>query len=474
MRRLRFGGALLGALAIAVSGCATHSAAGDITRVAELSGQRLDSDSFDEPVDDTAHSEVRTLLSTPLTADKAVQIALLNNRELRAQLRQMGVARGHLMQANLLPNPVIGVELPAENEVQWEASLEFDLSHALMTPLRADAARPAVEAARIRGAAAVVETGARVRKAFFDVQASAEQMALARDLVDAYAAGLDAANALVDSGNAATIEQALRSSAYEQARTTLAVREQQHYTTRERLQRLLGLSGKHTEWKLDTQSPLVPEELTLPDDLESRVLRVSLDLRATREELEGLARGASLQRTLGRVPDVAVEVSTLRPARDPQPGSEDPQLYWGAGVNVAVPLFDRRQGNVVALQAQFDAESERLIGRAVDLRSTVREVRFRLESAHARVAHYRSALIPAQRSLVEQTLLQVNAMQASVFTLLQVRRAQLEAELDEVSARRDYYVARADLDALLAGGRIDPGSQGAAPTPVNDTEEGGH
>src|SRR5690606_11778592 len=131
------------------------------------------------------HPQVRSLLEAPLTAERAAKIALLNNRDLRAMLRRVGVARGHLLQAGLLPNPVVGVGKPAEHGANWEASAEFDLSHALLAPLRADAAEPAVELARVRAAASVVETAASAKKAFFAAQAADEQLRLTKELVDA-------------------------------------------------------------------------------------------------------------------------------------------------------------------------------------------------------------------------------------------------------------------------------------------------
>lgn len=466
--------ALLGALALATSAaCASYSVAGDVARVAELSGHRIQAQEPEVPVDTTPHRDVRLLLSQPLTVERAVQIAMLNNRELRATLRQIGVARGRLQQAGLLPNPVLGIEQPAEHETEWELSAEFDVTQALLSPLRADAAQPAVEAARLRAASVVIETAARVRKAFFEARATALQMGLTRDLVDATAAGLDAANALVDSGNAAEIELVQRRTAYQQARALLAQREQRAYAAREALQRLLGLFGTDVEWELDREGQEIPDQLSLPADLETRAVRASLDLRAMRQELEGLVRQANLERTTGWAPDVSFGLTTARPAAEAGGGRED-ALLWGAGVSVGVPLFDRRQGNIHALEAQFDAEMERMIGRAVDVRSFVRQLRFLVESAHARVQQYRTTLLPAQRELVEQTLLQTNAMQVGVFGLLQVRRAQLDVEIDEVNATRDYLSARADLDALLAGGRIGVADTSDPARTASTEEPGGH
>src|SRR5688500_9715125 len=49
--------------------------------------------------------EVQALLKRQLTADTAVQIALLNNRSIQAELEELGIARADYLQALLPGNP---------------------------------------------------------------------------------------------------------------------------------------------------------------------------------------------------------------------------------------------------------------------------------------------------------------------------------------------------------------------------------
>ena len=49
---------------------------------------------------------IRALLRRTLTADSAVQITLLNNRELQATFEEIGIAQGDLVEAGLLKNPI--------------------------------------------------------------------------------------------------------------------------------------------------------------------------------------------------------------------------------------------------------------------------------------------------------------------------------------------------------------------------------
>ena len=69
-------------------------------------------------LDKEAAEKVDSLLKTKLTADEAVQIALLNNRDLQAVYSDLGVAQADLVQAGLLKNPI------------FEAAIKFPTSGA--------------------------------------------------------------------------------------------------------------------------------------------------------------------------------------------------------------------------------------------------------------------------------------------------------------------------------------------------------
>ena len=54
---------------------------------------------------------VKALLGNDLTAEAAVQIALLNNRKLQAVYNRLGIAQADLVQAGLPPNPILLVDV---------------------------------------------------------------------------------------------------------------------------------------------------------------------------------------------------------------------------------------------------------------------------------------------------------------------------------------------------------------------------
>lgn len=445
-RRLRRG---LLVLALLAASCTSSSASTDLTRVRELVDLPLPP-AVRRPPEPEVPAEVREILARPLEVDDAVRVALLNNRELRANLREIGIARGRRVQAGLLPNPIFEAEVFPERNTEVALRFEYDVSSAILRGGRARAADAEVQAAHHLAAARVVEIAGAVRMAFFALQAAENRWEIAQRALDVFAAGRDAAEALLEAGNVPELDLATQSAAFERARITVARLALERADRREALQRLLGLHGELTSWRIAGQLPPASEQVPPWEGLETQAIEASLDLRELRDRAESSARWAAAFRQQGWLPALALDIHSL--VGDP----EEPGRGWrfGAGVTIGLPIFNREQGNVLAREAEFEALLERHHALAIEIRSAVREAWNRLVSAHGRARQYQQVILPAQRRVSEQTLLQYNAMQVSVFPLLQARRAELDAELEYVDTLREYWTASAALEALLAGRRM--------------------
>lgn len=441
--------------------------------VRELARVEQLADVADLEVDEEASEDARQLLAHPLDADAAVRVALLNNRELRATIREMGIARGRLISATTLPNPVVEAELLPERNTQLELRVEYDISSLLLAPLRSRAFQPDVDAARYRAARAVVELGYRVRAAFYRLESAQQRLGIAQRSLDAAAAARDAARAIFEAGNIPELDLATHEAAYERGRITVARFELEVATQRERVQRLLGTHGRDAAWTVRDELEPVPDDATPNENVESRAIEASLELSETKHRLDGLARRAGVSRTQGWLPDISIDAHGLQGNPDSTAASADREWRFGGGVTVGVPLFDRRQGDVAVLSAEFDALLERYYGAAVDIRSSAREALNRVQSAYARARQYQQVIVPAQARVTAQTLLQYNAMQAGIYQLLDARREEFNAELELVETRREYWTAVAELSAILAGTRVTPETGATESMPANASTPGG-
>jgi cobalt-zinc-cadmium efflux system outer membrane protein len=466
-------GLLLASIAT-MYGCVSSSISPDLAHVMRTSGAPVlprIADDVDAEDDESVHA----LLATPLDAERAVRIALVNNRALRARLRELGIPRGLLLEAGLAPNPTFEVERMPERDTRLELAFEYDVTSLVLAPLRSRAARPALEAARYEVASFVVQLGYEVRTAFYDLAAATERLGIAQRSLDAQTASRDAAIALFEAGNTRSLDVAVETAAYERARVGVAQLELARADAEERVRRLLGLHGADAVFTIQATLDATPPALDVPDDLEAKAIEASLELAAMRHRAEGLALASGVARTEGWLPDISVDLHVLRGRPEQEPGVvADQRTRVGAGVTFTVPLFDRNQGRRRALDAEADGLVERYYGLAVDVRSAARDARNRFLSAQARVDHFERVLIPAQRRVLDETRLQYNAMQIAVFPLLDARRAVLDVELAYVDTLRERLAARAALAALLAGQRVDAPRPASSVSSSSSETEGGH
>jgi len=434
-------------------GCASGSIRSDVRRVQELTRAAALPRVIESRVDPSRDPAVQSSLREPLDADAAVRVALLANRELRAKLRELGVARGQLLQAGLFPNPRAEVEVLPERGSELELRVEYDITRAVLAPLRARAFDAELEAARYRVASAVVDLAYRVRIGYLRMQAAQQRLTIAQQALAALDAARLAARALFAAGNLPALDLATHEAAHDRAAVDVERIALELATERERFTRVLGLADAPPSWRLRALLPTAPARAMAADDLESRALRASLELRGAHQHLVGLARQAGFARTEGLVPDVTVDVHALT-SRPGSPGLGTPSDWrFGGGVSLSLPLFDRQQGNALALDAAWRAGVERYYGMAAELRSEARELQQRLNSSHMRARKYQEVILPGQSRVTEQSLLQYNAMQLGVFQLLAARREQLDAQLAYVDTLREYWSVVVEIEALLQGRR---------------------
>src|SRR5688572_24332222 len=89
-----------------------------------------------------ARATVKKLLGAPLTAEAAVQIALLNNRALQAVYAELGIAESDLVQAGRLVNPGFTFErLHRGDTVSIDRTFLVNVLALITMPIRTDVER---------------------------------------------------------------------------------------------------------------------------------------------------------------------------------------------------------------------------------------------------------------------------------------------------------------------------------------------
>jgi cobalt-zinc-cadmium efflux system outer membrane protein len=393
--------------------------------------------------DGAAVAAVREMLQRALSADDAVQIALLNNRRLQAVYEDLGVACAELVQAGLLRNPVFEGQVRGSGgaSAALELSVVQDFLSVVLAPLKRRIAAADLDAAKSRVTAAVLDLAWETRTTFTRLQADVRQLALHREMLEAAGAAYQVAQRLHQAGNITDLDLAREQALHEEVKLAAAAAELAVEDGRERIHVLLGLHGQDTAW---TPSPLpdVPQKEVDLAGVERRAIEASLDVEIARKHAEAAARRLGVTRVEKLFEGAAIGTDAQREGGD-----------WSAGPLLAmpIPLFDRGQGHVAAAQAELRRRWRDYAATAVEVRSAARAARNRLVAARQRVEYYARVVVPLRARITAETLLEYNAMQIGPIQLLEARRAETEAQRQGVESLRDYWVARAEMEQVLNG-----------------------
>lgn len=432
-----------------ITGCATLRPEAVFTDVERLVGARTPRSihwNQGTPADREVEQRIETLLQSEVTPEAAVQIALFNNRSLQATFARLGIAQADLVQAGLLPNPVVhfawrfaaGGPGPSA-----EANLLLDFIQALEIPLRKRVAEAALEAVKLDVAQAVINLAADVRMAYFTLQGAEQMLELRQTVSRATEYSAEIAGRQREAGAIRKLDLSNERALYEQTKLDLARAEVDVLADREELNALLGLWGPQTNWRIAPRLPDLPREELPARGLESLAVSQRLDLAAARQDAERLAHALGLTRVAALIPTGITGAEAER----------EPEGEWtvGPAIEFPIPIFDHGQARVATAAAELRQSLERHRALAVEVRSQVRRAWTRMESARRRAEHYPKVLLPLRREILQETQREYNAMLAGVYQLLQAKRDEIEAGRGYVETLTEYWVARAELERAVGG-----------------------
>jgi cobalt-zinc-cadmium efflux system outer membrane protein len=435
--------------AIVLSGCATVPRDAGFANVREaVADQTKQSVDWDPerpveiPVSDDA---VRPLLEEVLTADRAVQIALTNNRDLQATVEGLGLARADFLAASTIRNPILDGEIrfPGSPENPFEIALTQSLIDLLQLRTRRAVGAAAFEAAKLRITGAIINFATEVRTDFFDVQAAQQILDRQRLITEAARLSAELAMRQHTSGNISDLDLENEQALYEQAKLDLARAELSALEARERLVMDLGLLDARTEIMLPEMFDALPEIEAPVEELETAALSRRIDLRVAEYERDAALRVLPSAARSEVLDELSVGVHH---EREPEGTSNT-----GPSVAIPIPIFNRGAARRQRAIATARQAQQHLAALTVNARSEVRTARERLLEARARTEYMRDVVVPRQQRILYLTQLEYNAMLRGVFQLIQAKQREASAQRELILAQRDYWVTRAELDAVMSG-----------------------
>jgi outer membrane protein, heavy metal efflux system len=410
-------------------------------------------------VDQAAHEQtlrdVRLLLQKPLTVESAVQIALFNNRSLQATFEEIGLSTADLIEAATIPNPKIDLSVrfpnqpPSGTYVDYSAALDF--LRIIMIPLKKRVAQDQLEAAALHVADEVLELISQVKVAFYSLQASQQLLKRFQLIADTSAAALDLAQRQHEAGNTTDLALVQQQASYSRSRLDITTTEAEIWRGREKMNRLLGLWGADTEWRVAGELPEVPTSEIPMKSLERLAISQRLDLQADYLLLTSKTKDLGLTkafRLLGAL-DFGIE----------RERETDSQIRTGPNFAIELPIFNQGRARIKRGEAALRQAEDKLEALAIDIRSKIGELRNELASKRQIARFYQDELLPDQRRILNETLVNYNAMQIGNFELFTTKAEVARTEREYIEAVRDYWIARADLEREV-GGNLTPRADG--------------
>ncbi|SFN29112.1 Outer membrane protein TolC [Variovorax sp. OV329] len=405
---------------------------------------------------DTARARVDEILQQPLTPDAAVELALLNNRGLQASLRQLGVAEADLVQAGRLRNPVFSFgRLAGGGFVEIDRAIMFDVLGLLTMPLATEIQQRNFERAQYQAAYDAVGIASQTRRAYFNALAAQELVKYFGRVKETADASNELAKRMVQAGNFNRLAQMREQAFYSEATSGLSRAQRQAVSEREKLTRLLGLSGAQLDFRLPERLPDLPKTPTEPQDAEQTAMEKRLDVLMAKRSTEATARSLGLTNTTRLFNTLEIGYQNKSETGNPRAN--------GYELELELPLFDFGAARTARAEATYMQSVHRTAEVALNARSEVRESYSDYRTAYDLARHYRDEVVPLRKRISEENLLRYNGMLIGVFELLADSREQVRSVTEYVQALRDFWVAETNLQTALTG--RSPGAGGASLPP---------
>ncbi|HVZ51100.1 MAG TPA: TolC family protein [Pseudolabrys sp.] len=461
------------ATALLLSACASFSPDGGMSVTADIAGRGLHKNVVAiRDADDAAavRAEVAHLLKRPLTADAAVQVALINNRGLQAAYNELGIADAVRVRQSLPPNPSIDiVRVAGGGQSEFDGQIVASILALATLPARSDIAADRFRHSQLAAALATLRLAAETRRAYYRAVAAQQLVGLLEQANDASATAAKLAKRLGESGALNKLDQAREQAFHAELAAQLATARLRAATERERLIRALGLWGGDLAFKIPDRLPPLPKRAPALRAVEQTAVSHRVDLQMARIELAALAKSYGLTNATR-----FINVLDAGYANKITTDGGGTVHEHGFAVAFEVPIFDFGETRLREAEQTYMQALNRLAQKAIDVRSQAREAYRTYRAAYDIAGHYQREVLPLRQIVSDEMMLHYGAMQVDVFALLTEARQKTAANVSTVEALRDFWLASSDLSAVLIGGDPAGASEAAAIAMPASGEASGH
>ena len=432
----------------ALGGCATFSKDGGFGAVQDATQKHIKQEVVwpkTEAEQNKIDERVKALLAQRMDVEKAVQIALFNNKSLQASYYQLGISEADVVQAGRLPNPKFSM-LYTRNDGDYkiEQILTFNIFSLLTMPKMQEIERQRFEQIKKTTAFEVLRLAIYTRIAYFNAVAATEQVRYSAQVKESAEASAEFARRMLKAGNFNKLQQVREQSFYADAALDYGKANNKQVSAYEALSRLLGVSVD--QLNLEERLPDLPKSITELQPFEKAAFEQRLDLQAIRFETDALAKQLGLTKTTR-----FVNVLEIGPARVLE-GRRGEPYKKGVELSFELPIFDWGTARVARAESIYMQSVNRAAQVAINAQSEIREAYNTYRTNYDVTKHIRDEIVPLRKKILQENQLRYNGMLISPFELFGDARAQVTSVKSYIESLREFWVADSTLQMTLIGG----------------------
>jgi len=392
-------------------------------------------------------SPLEQIDSEAITMTKAFALVMANNPSLASFEEKVRAKEAAALQAGLLPNPELAVEIEnfaGNDNLEGFDGAETSISLSQLIELNGKRNKRQKIAALEKKLAGwdyqemKLDLLASVTRDFNQLLAAQQKLQLSRELILLSEKALEAVSARVEAGKAPPLEQIRSQVELAAARTEHSKNRRELDTARHRLAAYWG-DGEATfsEAVGDlTNIEQLADKAALGAQLQNNPALARWDQELEREEAAyRLARSQA-------IPDLTVSIG-VRDFR------ENHNTALLAGIELALPLFDRNQGGVAEARSNLNTRHHERQAAEIEIRARFGEAWQGLAAAFDEVTALRNEILPGARSAFESAELGYREGKFDYLHLLDAQRTLFEVKGKYLQALTDYHLARTEVKRLI-------------------------
>ena len=399
---------------------------------------------------------------SPATLPEFVDLAMRSHPRLRQALAQVEAARGKAVQSRLYPNPVIAGFTPqaAGLDSQWSGTVAQDLVTAGKLRLSQQGALREVQKSEYDLIRARFDVLREVRQGYYALLVSQRRVEIYKLLLDIAKRSYEIGQQLAAAGEGTKADVLFWSIERDRAEVRLLNASVYIETGRRQLATAIGLPRAD----IGTLDADLFQKLPYFDlkDLQEAVVRANSKPRAAEAEI-ARAQWALERAVVQPIPNVNLMGGYQRQVGGP------PQDQGLAQVMMAVPLFDRNQGNIRSARADIASSRADLRTIELDLATQAAQAIANYRTSQRLVEWYEQYILPKARETVQLTQTLYAQGEVTFLSLLQAQRLLTETELAFVESQADRWNGAVQIADLLQLEAFPPSAD--APATTADADE---